>query len=76
MLPSSGQRSTVRLQQDCSGIVLLSKHPLKNAGVLSTSRDKMTVVMEEGNVGHMAAMPTIDMAGSLRIKKKIYVFRG
>lgn len=43
---------------------------MKNAGVLPTSREKMTVVMEKGNVGHMAAMPTIDMAGSLWMKRK------
>lgn len=48
----------------------LSEHPLKNAGVLPTSRNKMTVVMEKGNVGHMAAMPTIDMAGGLWLKRK------
>lgn len=48
----------------------LSEHPLKNAGVFPTSRNKMTVIMEKGNVGHMAAMPTIDMAGSLRKKGK------
>lgn len=48
----------------------LSEHPLKNAGVFPTSRNKMTVIMEKGNVGHMAAMSTIDMAGSLRKKGK------
>lgn len=48
----------------------LSQHPLKNAGVFPTSRKKITVIMEKGNVGHMAAMPTIDMAGSLRIMGK------
>ncbi len=34
--------------------------------------------MEKGNIGHMAAMPTIDMAGSLwmkREKKKLYKVR-
>lgn len=50
----------------------LSQHPLKNAGVFPTSRKKMTIVMEKGNVGHMAAMPTIDMAGSLWIKGNIF----
>lgn len=58
MLPSSGQEFTVRAQ------IRLSQHPLKNAGVLPTGRNKMTVVMQKGNIGHMAAVPTIDVAGS------------
>lgn len=40
----------------------LSDHPLEDAGVLPSGGDQVTVVVEKGNVGHMAAVATIGMA--------------
>lgn len=43
----------------------LSDHPLEDAGVLPSGGDQVTVVVEKGNVGHMAAVATVGMARGL-----------
>lgn len=45
----------------------LSDHPLEDAGVLPAGGDQVTVVVEKGNVGHMAAVATIGMAWGLHV---------
>lgn len=49
----------------------LDDHPLQDAGVFPTGGDQMTVIMQEGNVGHMTAVTAILVARSLRKRVKI-----
>lgn len=44
---------------------LLYDHPLQDAGVLPAGGDQVTVVVQEGNVGHMTAVSAIHVAWSL-----------
>lgn len=43
----------------------LGNHPLLDAGVFPTGGDQVTVVMQEGNVGHVTAVATVLVALSL-----------
>lgn len=51
----------------------LDDHPLQDAGVFPTGGDQVTVIVQEGNVGHMAAVTAVLVARSLRerVKKKL-----
>lgn len=48
----------------------LGNHPLQDAGVFSASGDQVTVVVQEGNVGHVTAVTTVLVARSLEGKQK------
>lgn len=48
----------------------LGNHPLQDAGVLPTSGDQVTVIVQEGNVGHVTAMATVFLTWSLDNKAK------
>lgn len=43
----------------------LGDHPLQDAGVFPAGGDQVTVVVQEGNVGHVTAVATVLVAGSL-----------
>lgn len=45
----------------------LGHHPLQDAGVFPASGDEVTVVVQEGNVGHVTAVATALVARSLEI---------
>lgn len=60
VLPPGGQEAPVKVQQS-----YLGDRPLQDTHVLPSGRDQVTVVMEKGNVGHMAAVATVNMAWSL-----------
>lgn len=49
------------------GAGCLGDHPLQDAGVFPASGDKLTVIMQEGNVGHVTAVATVFVAGSLEM---------
>lgn len=42
--------------------------PLHDAHVLPTSRHQVTVIKQEGDVGHMTAVPSVDMTWCLMRK--------
>lgn len=48
----------------------LGNHPLQDAGVFPASGDQVTVVVQEGNVGHVTAVTTVLVARSLKGKQK------
>lgn len=48
----------------------LGNHPLQDAGVFPASGDQVTVVVQEGNVGHVTAVTTVLVAWSLEGKQK------
>lgn len=48
------------------GWCCLGNHPLQDAGVFPASGDQVTVVVEEGNVGHVTAVATVLVARSLK----------
>lgn len=48
----------------------LDDHPLQDAGVFPTGGDQVTVIVQEGNVGHMAAVTAVLVARSLRERVK------
>lgn len=48
----------------------LGNHPLQDAGVFPASGDQVTVVVQEGNVGHVTAVTTVLVARSLEGKQK------
>lgn len=50
---------------DVDGYHCLGDHPLQDAGVFATGGDQMTVVVQEGNVGHVTAVATVLVARSL-----------
>ena len=43
----------------------LGDHPLQDAGVFPAGGDQVTVVVQEGNVGHVTAVATVLVARSL-----------
>lgn len=47
---------------------LLNQTPLHYAGVLPARRDEVTVVIQEGHVGHMTTVGAVLMAGGLQTK--------
>lgn len=63
--------SGCRSLTDCLGKVgCLGNHPLQDAGVFPASGDQVTVVVQEGNVGHVTAVTTVLVARSLEGKQK------
>lgn len=52
--------------------------PLHHAHILPSSRHQVAVVVQEGHVGHVTAVATVNMAGSLQrkdnLKRKCNVF--
>lgn len=59
---SEGQRS------------FLHQPPLHDAGVFPSRRDQVTVVVQEADIGHMTAVGTVFMAGSLEKHKNSHYF--
>lgn len=48
----------------------LGDHPLQDAGVFPAGGDHVTVVVQEGNVGHVTAVATVLVARSLEMVKE------
>lgn len=48
----------------------LGNQPLQDAGVFPASGDQVTVLVQEGNVGHVTAVTTVLVARSLEGNKK------
>lgn len=46
----------------------LDDHPLQDAGVFPTGGDQVAAIVQEGNVGHVAAVTAVLVARSLRGK--------
>ena len=65
------------LVPDCGGLEMLDgycclgDHPLQDAGVFPTGGDQVTVVVQEGNVGHVTAVATVLMARSLETMHEV-----
>lgn len=51
---------------------LFHQTPLHDAGVLPPSRDQVTVIIQETDVGHMTAVCAVLMAGSLETSQTHY----
>lgn len=43
----------------------LDNRPLQDAGIFAAGGDQVTVVMQEGNIGHVTAVATVHVARSL-----------
>lgn len=52
------------------GVGRLGNQPLQDAGVFPASGDQVTVVMQEGNVGHVTAVTAVLVARSLEERKE------
>lgn len=50
---------------DADGMHCLGNHPLQDAGVFPAGGDQVTVIMQEGNIGHVTAVATVLVARSL-----------
>lgn len=51
--------------KDVDGQLCLGDNPLQDAGIFPASGDQVTVVMQEGNIGHVTAVATVFVAWSL-----------
>lgn len=52
------------------GLCYLGNHPLQDAGVFPAGGDQVTVIVQEGNVGHVTAVAAVLVARSLEDRKR------